>query len=175
MRTVFIPGDADLLEGYLCASSEDAQRIAQQWAQDLADDKQETVGCYYEIVILNKDVNSLEELDEDTDYYDLEDHFSIVANPVEPPCGEHGGQHNWINDDNIVVHGEDEEASFSQTCSLCGCQKHFDPWHNDGYGDFVRWISYTPADGGGVQPGQLPRLDNDITLSVDVNTSREIN
>ena len=108
-KILHIPRDAVVVEEYLCESSEDAQRIAQQWAQDLADDKQETVGCYYEVLTLSRDVDSPKEIDEDERYGVIEEYY----------------------------------------------------------------VEATPADGGGVQSGQAPHLD-DTGLSAGDNVSREM-
>lgn len=144
MKTLLhIPRDADLLEEYLCESREDAQRAARQWAQDMADDKQESVGYYYEVITLSKDVDSPEEIDDDEHYSVIEEHYA-EANPVEPPCSKHGEQHNWVNNDDVL--GYDEGVTFSQTCSLCGCTRVFDTWHDDGYGNPIDWISYICAE-----------------------------
>ncbi len=143
MRTVFVPHDSTLYEGELCKDDEDANRAAQQWAQDLANDKQESVGYYYSIVTLDRDVNSLKELDGNESCDEIAQCYA-EANPVEPPCDRHGRRHDWIDNNDMLGHGGG--VTFSQTCSLCGCTKVFDNWHDNGYGDIIDWISYTCAE-----------------------------
>ena len=164
MRIVFVPRDASLCEGELYESEEAANSAAQQWAQDLADNWQESVGCYYEIVILNKDVNSLEELDEDERCDEIEQCY-IEANPIEPPCDRSVKQHDWLDNNDVVGHGGG--VTLSQTCSLCGYTKLIDTWHDNGYGDPIDWIAYVPPDPDEVPTTSTPDMSNSPALDID--------
>jgi hypothetical protein len=132
MSAQVFPRNARFYEGFLSKIKEDAIRDARQRGGMSANNKQESVRYYYKV-------------DKNDDYYDPMNPSYIIGEPVEHPCGKYGGQHNWINDDEVV--GVMRCPAGSQTCSLCNCTKISSTRYYDDFNDANDYILYALGNG----------------------------